>query len=205
MEFIGDEFVCEYSTPSNTDRKKEGEGGKGTEDEGTEDDCTVDNVQDLEIVQWDTIEEVENDSVIKLRLQNEDVSTNLEHCKSLSKKIGKKFQKETMKKKKSHLFILDDLYNFNITYTKSMIIDGTSDIKYSNSSYIQMLMEKVLCVSASEAVCERLFRHSSLFAKRQYVTKLNNKTVHDITFIKHYLKVMWELFVREMRIEDVLG
>ena len=79
MEFIGDEFVCEYSTPSNTDRKKEGEGGKGTEDEGPEDDCTVDNVQDLEIVQWDTIEEVENDSVIKLRLQNEDVSTNLEH------------------------------------------------------------------------------------------------------------------------------
>ena len=68
-----------------------------------------------------------------------------------------------------------------------MIIDGTSDIKYSNSSYIQMLMEKVLCVSASEAVCERLFRHSSLFAKRQYVTKLKNDTVHDITFIKHYL------------------
>ena len=126
------------------------------------------------------------------------------NSKSLSKKIGKKFQKETMKKKKSHLFILDDLYNFNITYTKSIIIDGTNDIKYNNSSYIQMLMEKVLCVSASEAVCERLFRHSSLFAKRQYVTKLNNDTVHDITFVKHYLKVMWSIFVKDMRMENGL-
>ena len=109
-----------------------------------------------------------------------------------------------MEKKKSQLIKKEDLYDFNITYVKTIVIDGTREIKYHNSSYIQMLMEKVLCVSASEAVCERLFRHSSLFAKRQYVTKLNNDTVHDITFVKHYLKVMWSIFVKDMRMENVL-
>ena len=49
-----------------------------------------------------------------------------------------------MEKKKSQLIKKEDLYDFNITYVKTIVIDGTREIQYHNSSYIQMLMEKVL-------------------------------------------------------------
>ena len=200
MELIEDDedFICEYATSNDTDCITI------VEEEEMEEDCSNGSVQDLEIVKWSTLEEIESDNVIQSRLQDEEIHNSLEYCKSLSKKIVKEFHKETMEKKKSQLIKKEDLYDFNITYVKTIVIDGTREIQYHNSSYIQMLMEKVLCVSASEAVCERLFCHSSLLAKRQYVTKLNNDTVHDITFVKHYLKVMWSIFVKDMRMENVL-
>ena len=65
------------------------------------------------------------------------------------------------------------LYDFQNTYEESSYKLPTRRIVYHQSSGIQAMMELVLSVPATEAVCERFFRHSSLFAKRQYVTNLN--------------------------------
>ena len=67
------------------------------------------------------------------------------------------------------------------------------------------MMDLVLSVPATEAVCERFFRHSSLFAKRQYVTNLNEETARDYSYIKHYLNPLWRLFVDSENVKDVFG
>ena len=120
-------------------------------------------------------------------------------------KVAKEYNEAVVEMKKSQLIRKEHLYDFGLTYECTKYINRNQTTRFHDKSYIQMLMEKVLCVPASEAICERLFRHSSLFAKRQYVTKLNNSTVHDITFVKHYLKVIWDIFVEKKDYRQVLG
>ena len=66
-------------------------------------------------------------------------------------------------------------------------------------------MEVVLSIPATEAVCERFFRYSSLFTKRQYVTRLKESTVRDYSYVKHYLNQLWRLIAKNEKVNDVFG
>ena len=142
MELIEDDedFICEYATSNDTDCITI------IEEEEMEEDCSNGSVQDLEIVKWSTLEEVESDNVIQSRLQDEEIHNSLEYCKSLSKKIVKEFHKETMEKKKSQLIKKEDLYDFNITYVKIIVIDGTRDIQSQFQLYSDVDGESSVCI-----------------------------------------------------------
>ena len=56
---------------------------------------------------------------------------------------------------------------------------------------VQCLLETVLSVPATEAVCERFFRQTSLTVKRQYVTNMSNDTLRSIAMIKYNRDVLW--------------
>ena len=59
---------------------------------------------------------------------------------------------------------------------------------------VQCLLETVLSVPATEAVCERFFRQTSLTVKRQYVTNMNNDTLRSIAMIKYKKDVFYAIY-----------
>ena len=58
---------------------------------------------------------------------------------------------------------------------------------------VQCLLETVLSVPATEAVCERFFRQTSLTVKRQYVTNMSNDTLRSIAMIKYNRDVFYAM------------
>ena len=152
-------------------------------------DCEEDLLlsQDKELMSQEDIREVES------RIQNPLLVSKLRECIHHMEELAKEYWNEVAIEKRT---VKDEnLYNFFITYQASGYKSSGGIVPYNKLSGIQLLMEKVLCIPASEAVCERLFRLSSLFAKRQYVTNINNDTVNNVTFCKYYLSQMWGFFI----------
>ena len=55
------------------------------------------------------------------------------------------------------------------------------------NTVIEKIMDDVLSIPATEAVCERLFRICSGIARRNYVTKIKPETVQTLTTL-HYFR-----------------
>ena len=99
----------------------------------------------------------------------------------------------------------ETLYDFSRTYEASAFRTVNTTKVYICKSYIQLMMEMVLSIPATEAVCERFFRYSSLFTKRHYVTNLKESTVRDYTYIKHYFNQLWRLLANNEQVNTVFG
>ena len=63
--------------------------------------------------------------------------------------------------------------------------DNMNDSSYPTSA-IEKLLDDVLSIPATEAVCERLFRISSGIARRNYVTTINPVTVKTLTLLRYF-------------------
>ena len=77
------------------------------------------------------------------------------------------------------------LYSFE-AFSWNQTVDGLQNP-------IQCLLETVLSVPATEAVCERFFRQTSLTVKRQYVTNMNDDTLRSIAMIKYKKDVFYAI------------
>ena len=77
------------------------------------------------------------------------------------------------------------LYSFEAFYW-NQTVDGLRNP-------VQCLLETVLSVPATEAVCERFFRQTSLTVKRQYVTNMNDDTLRSIAMIKYKKDVFYAI------------
>ena len=122
----------------------------------------------------------------------------------LAESIKKVLLKEGYKKEIRTEF-KEALYDFSRTYEASAFKTNKNIEIFNSRSYIQLLMEVVLSIPATEAVCERFFRYSSLFTKRQYVTRLKESTVRDYSYVKHYLNQLWRLIAKNEKVNDVFG
>ena len=77
------------------------------------------------------------------------------------------------------------LYSFE-AFSWNQTVDGLRNP-------VQCLLETVLSVPATEAVCERFFRQTSLTVKRQYVTNMNDDTLRSIAMIKYKKDVFYAI------------
>ena len=55
------------------------------------------------------------------------------------------------------------------------------------------IVNSVLCIPASEAVCERFFRSISLCVKKQYVTNLKCKKACMITYLNSNCSLVYDI------------
>ena len=63
--------------------------------------------------------------------------------------------------------------------------DNMNDSPYPTSA-IEKLLNDVLSIPATEAVCERLFRISSRIVRRNYVTNIKPTTVKTLTILRSF-------------------
>ena len=48
------------------------------------------------------------------------------------------------------------------------------------------MLEEVLSIAATEAVCERYFRICSTIVNKPYITSMNAETVNDMVFVRYH-------------------
>ena len=69
--------------------------------------------------------------------------------------------------------------------------------RFSDVNGLQRLLEDVLSIAATEAICERFFRICSMITKRAYVTNLSERTVQRMSFIRYYKVEICNLVKKE--------
>ena len=62
-----------------------------------------------------------------------------------------------------------------------------------NVEILRDMVNSVLCIPASEAVCERFFRNMSLRVKKQYVTNLKCKKACMITYLNSNCSLVYDI------------
>ena len=77
------------------------------------------------------------------------------------------------------------LYDFDIFYQLSSSTQTYQD-RYDDENGVQCMLEEVLSIAATEAVCERYFRICSTIVKKPYITNMNAETVKDMAFMRYY-------------------
>ena len=77
------------------------------------------------------------------------------------------------------------LYNFDIFYQLSSPTQ-LYDNRYVDENGVQRMLEEVLSIAATEAVCERYFRICSTIVKKPYITNMNAEIVSNMAFIRYY-------------------
>ena len=88
------------------------------------------------------------------------------------------------------------LYDFDTFYFAS----SSSQVyarRFSDVNGLQRLLEDVLSIAATEAICERFFRICSMITKRAYVTNLSERTVQRMSFIRYYKVEICNLVKKE--------
>ena len=89
------------------------------------------------------------------------------------------------------------LYDFDTFYFAS----SSSQVyarRFSDVNGLQRLLEDVLSIAATEAICERFFRICSMITKRAYVTNLSERTVQRMSFIRYYKVEICNLIKKEI-------
>ena len=77
------------------------------------------------------------------------------------------------------------LYDFDICYQLSSSTQ-TFQNRYVDENGVQCMLEEVLSIAATEAVCERYFRICSTIVKKPYITSMNAETVNDMASMRYY-------------------
>ena len=88
------------------------------------------------------------------------------------------------------------LYDFDTFYFAS----ASSQVyarRFSDVNGLQRLLEDVLSIAVTEAICERYFRICSMITKRVYVTNVSERTVHRMSFIRYYKVEICNLIKKE--------
>ena len=88
------------------------------------------------------------------------------------------------------------LYDFDTFYFASASSQVYAD-RFSDVNGLQRLLEDVLSIAATEAICERFFRICSMITKRAYVTNLSERTVQRMSFIRYYKVEICNLVKKE--------
>ena len=132
-----------------------------------------------------------NDERYDARQKINDIVTELEWKKEQLERIlnqDKEIEVEDVEEKMEEEELKSDyliLYSFEAFYW-NQTVDGLRNP-------VQCLLETVLSVPATEAVCERFFRQTSLTVKRQYVTNMNDDTLRSIAMIKYKKDVFYAI------------
>ena len=134
----------------------------------------VDDIEDFIDIEDEEENEEENEEddgkeVIDI---TDDTNDNNEH-----KDEGTNNEKQSKRGKKSGKRD-DEWRNYNYLYDFDEMINTLIVKENRNKENVEILRDmvnSVLCIPASEAVCERFFRNLSLRVKKQYVTNLNCK------------------------------
>ena len=77
------------------------------------------------------------------------------------------------------------LYDFGICYQLSSSTQ-TFQNRYVDENGVQCMLEEVLSIAATEAVCERYFRICSTIVNKPYITSMSAETVNDMVFVRYY-------------------
>ena len=77
------------------------------------------------------------------------------------------------------------LYDFDICYQLSSSTQ-TFQNRYVDENGVQCMLEEVLSIAATEAVCERYFRICSTIVNKPYITSMSAETVNDMVFVRYY-------------------
>ena len=77
------------------------------------------------------------------------------------------------------------LYDFDICYQLSSSTQ-TFQNRYVDENGVQCMLEEVLSIAATEAVCERYFRICSTIVKKPYITSMSAETVNGMVFVRYY-------------------
>ena len=94
------------------------------------------------------------------------------------------------------------LYDFDTFYFAS----SSSQVyarRFSDVNGLQRLLEDVLSIAATEAICERFFRICSMITKRAYVTNLSERTVQRMSFIRYYKVEICNLIKKENMLNEL--
>ena len=133
-----------------------------------------------------------NDERYDARQKINDIVTELEWKKEQLERIlnqDKEIEVEDVEEKMEEEELKSDyliLYSFE-AFSWNQTVDGLRNP-------VQCLLETVLSVPATEAVCERFFCQTSLTVKRQYVTNMNNDTLRSIAMIKYKKDVFYAIY-----------
>ena len=90
----------------------------------------------------------------------------------------------------------DLLYDFDTFYLSSASSQVYAQY-FSDVNGLQRLLEDVLLIAATEAICERFFHICSMITKRAYVTNLSERTVQRMSFIRYYKVEICNLVKKE--------
>ena len=96
----------------------------------------------------------------------------------------------------------DLLYDFDTFYFAS----SSSQVyarRFSDVNGLQRLLEDVLSIAVTEAICERYFRICSMITKRAYVTNLSERTVQRMSFIRYYKVEICNLIKKENMLNEL--
>ena len=132
-----------------------------------------------------------NDERSDVRKKMNDIVTELEWKKQQLDRIlnqDKEIEVDDVEEEMEEEEIKSDcmiLYSFEAFYW-NQTVDGLRNP-------VQCLLETVLSVPATEAVCERFFRQTSLTVKRQYVTIMKDDTLRSIAMVKYKKDVFYAI------------
>ena len=89
--------------------------------------------------------------------------------------------------------LLYDIDAFYFTSTSSQVYAN----RFSDVNGLKRLLDDVLSIAATEAICECFFRICSMITKRAYVTNLSERTVQRMSFIRYYKVEICNLVKKE--------
>ena len=110
--------------------------------------------------------------------------------KTLQDKI-KKDQNQAVEKQDSN----EEWKNLDKLYDFSPIPESCSKDQDNDTVILEML-SRILCIPASEAVCERFFRHMSIVLKKPYVTNMSDERACQLAYIRYNFKYCYMLHTK---------
>ena len=84
----------------------------------------------------------------------------------------------------TYLYDFDEMIN---------TLNVAEDRNKERVAILRDMVNSVLCIPASEAVCERFFRNMSLRVKKQYVTNLKCKKACMITYLNSNCSLVYDI------------
>ena len=148
----------------------------------------LDGMDDIEdFIDIEDNEEDDGKEVIDI---TDDTNENNEH-----KNEGTNNEKQLKRGKKSGKRD-DEWRNYNYLYDFEEMINTLIVKENRNKERVAILRDmvnSVLCIPASEAVCERFFRNMSIRVKKQYVTNLKCNKACMITYLNSNCSLVYKI------------
>ena len=113
--------------------------------------------------------------------EHKDEGTNNEKQSKKGKKTGKRDEEW---RNYNYLYDFEEMIN-------TLIV--TEDHNKKNVEILRDMVNSILCIPASEAVCEIFFRNLSLRVKKQYVTNLKCNKACMITYLNSNCSLVYNI------------